>query len=74
MQYKTGVLRKLFTLMMLYAHKEMAHTIQSFVMLVVHPYRAEGFAMHVQEALACGCITYRILQVALPMTSCTRLI
>lgn len=23
---------------------------------VVHPYRAEGFAMHVQEAVACGCI------------------
>jgi glycosyltransferase involved in cell wall biosynthesis len=24
--------------------------------VVVHPYRAEGFAMHVQEAVACGCI------------------
>lgn len=23
---------------------------------VVHPYRAEGFAMHVQEAMACGCL------------------
>ena len=23
---------------------------------VVHPYRAEGFGMHVQEALACGCV------------------
>ena len=23
---------------------------------VVHPYRAEGFGMHVQEAMACGCI------------------
>lgn len=23
---------------------------------VVHPYRAEGFAMHIQEAVACGCI------------------
>jgi len=24
--------------------------------IVVHPYRAEGFAMHVQEAAACGCV------------------
>lgn len=23
---------------------------------VVHPYRAEGFGMHVQEAVACGCV------------------
>lgn len=24
--------------------------------VLVHPYRAEGFAMHVQEAAACGCL------------------
>jgi glycosyltransferase involved in cell wall biosynthesis len=24
--------------------------------VIVHPYRAEGFAMHVQEAVACGCL------------------
>lgn len=24
--------------------------------VLVHPYRAEGFAMHVQEAAACGCV------------------
>ena len=24
--------------------------------VVVHPYRAEGFAMHIQEAVACGCL------------------
>lgn len=24
--------------------------------VLVHPYRAEGFAMHVQEAMACGCV------------------
>ena len=24
--------------------------------ILVHPYRAEGFAMHVQEAAACGCV------------------
>ena len=23
---------------------------------VVHPYRAEGFGMHIQEAVACGCV------------------
>lgn len=24
--------------------------------ILVHPYRAEGFGMHIQEALACGCL------------------
>lgn len=24
--------------------------------VVVHPYRAEGFGMHIQEAMACGCL------------------
>ena len=24
--------------------------------VVVHPYRAEGFGMHIQEAMACGCV------------------
>lgn len=24
--------------------------------VVIHPYRAEGFGMHIQEAVACGCI------------------
>lgn len=24
--------------------------------ILVHPYRAEGFGMHVQEAMACGCV------------------
>ena len=24
--------------------------------ILIHPYRGEGFAMHVQEAVACGCI------------------
>lgn len=24
--------------------------------VVVHPYRAEGFGMHIQEAVACGCL------------------
>ena len=24
--------------------------------VVIHPYRAEGFGMHIQEAMACGCV------------------
>ena len=24
--------------------------------MIVHPYRAEGFGMHIQEAIACGCV------------------
>jgi glycosyltransferase involved in cell wall biosynthesis len=24
--------------------------------VVIHPYRAEGFGMHIQEAVACGCV------------------
>lgn len=24
--------------------------------VIVHPYRAEGFGMHIQEAMACGCL------------------
>ena len=29
---------------------------------VVHPYRAEGFGMHVQEAVACGCFPFLPIQ------------
>lgn len=35
--------------------KQMASIFKASKVLV-HPYRAEGFAMHVQEAVACGCI------------------
>ena len=35
--------------------KEMAAIFKSSD-IVVHPYRAEGFGMHIQEAMACGCI------------------
>lgn len=35
--------------------KEMAD-IYKASQIVVHPYRAEGFGMHVQEAMACGCV------------------
>jgi glycosyltransferase involved in cell wall biosynthesis len=24
--------------------------------VVIHPYRGEGFGMHIQEAMACGCV------------------
>ena len=37
------------------SHEQMA-SIYKASKAVIHPYRAEGFGMHVQEALACGCI------------------
>jgi len=36
------------------SNEEMADIYRSSK-VVVHPYRAEGFGMHVQEAMACGC-------------------
>ncbi len=35
--------------------EEMA-TIYKASKVLVHPYRAEGFGMHIQEAMACGCM------------------
>jgi len=54
MQYKTGCAEVLYIDDEL-TDKQMA-SIYKASKVLVHPYRAEGFAMHVQEATACGCI------------------
>jgi len=37
------------------SHEELA-SIYKNSKCIVHPYRAEGFGMHIQEAVACGCV------------------
>lgn len=37
------------------SEEEMADLYRS-CQIIVHPYRGEGFGMHIQEAMACGCI------------------
>lgn len=54
LQYKTGCSKILYIDSEL-SDKEMA-AIYKASKVVVHPYRAEGFGMHVQEAVACGCL------------------
>lgn len=54
MQYKTGCADVLYLEDEL-SDKQMASLFKASN-VVVHPYRAEGFAMHIQEAVACGCI------------------
>ena len=54
MQYKTGCSDVQYIDDDL-SDKEMAALFKASDILV-HPYRAEGFGMHVQEAMACGCI------------------
>ena len=54
MQYKTECAEVLYIDQNL-SEKEMANLFKLSNVLV-HPYRAEGFAMHVQEAMACGCL------------------
>jgi glycosyltransferase involved in cell wall biosynthesis len=54
MQYKTGCAEVIYIDQDL-SDKEMSDVFKASS-VVVHPYRAEGFAMHVQEAVACGCI------------------
>lgn len=39
------------------SNKEMA-SIYKNCRFVIHPYRAEGFGMHIQEAVACGCFPF----------------
>ena len=54
MQYKTESAEVIYIDENL-STKEMAD-IYKVSNVVIHPYRAEGFAMHVQEAMACGCL------------------
>ena len=54
MQYKTGCSEVQYIDEDL-SDEEMAALFKSSDILV-HPYRAEGYGMHVQEAMACGCI------------------
>jgi glycosyltransferase involved in cell wall biosynthesis len=53
MQYKTQCAELVYLDQNL-SEKDMA-AIYKASKVVVHPYRAEGFGMHVQEAIACGC-------------------
>ena len=54
MQYKAGCAE------IIYIDDELSDNAMASIYkaskVLVHPYRAEGFAMHVQEAVACGCI------------------
>ena len=54
MQYKTGCSEVQYIDEDL-SDEEMAALFKSSDILV-HPYRAEGFGMHVQDAMACGCV------------------
>ena len=54
MQYKTGCADIVYLNQDL-SDKEMSDVFKAS-RVVVHPYRAEGFGMHIQEAVACGCI------------------
>lgn len=54
LQYKTGCAEITYIDEDL-SDRQMAAIFKSSDILV-HPYRAEGFGMHVQEAVACGCI------------------
>jgi len=54
MQYKTGCAKVTYIDDAL-SDEEMAGLFTASK-VVVHPYRAEGFGMHIQEAAACGCL------------------
>jgi len=52
MQYKTGCAEVIYNDDLL-SEKEMANLFKNTDVLV-HPFRGEGFGMHIQEAMACG--------------------
>jgi glycosyltransferase involved in cell wall biosynthesis len=54
MQYKTGCAEVIYLDQDL-SEKEMSDVFKASS-VIVHPYRAEGFGMHIQEAVACGCL------------------
>jgi glycosyltransferase involved in cell wall biosynthesis len=54
LQYKTDC-AKITYIDSVLSDEEMAAIFKASKVLI-HPYRAEGFAMHVQEAVACGCL------------------
>jgi glycosyltransferase involved in cell wall biosynthesis len=54
MQYKTGCAEIIYLDQDL-SDEEMSNVFKASS-VVVHPYRAEGFGMHIQEAVACGCL------------------
>ena len=53
MEYRTGCAEIIYIDDAL-SNEEMADIYRSCD-YVIHPYRAEGFGMHIQEAMACGC-------------------
>jgi glycosyltransferase involved in cell wall biosynthesis len=54
LQYKTGCAKIIYD-DSTKSEKEMAELYRNHHILV-HPYRGEGFGMHIQESMACGCI------------------
>lgn len=54
MQYKTECAKVIYIDENI-SEEDMANIYKSSN-VVVHPYRAEGFGMHIQEAMACGCL------------------
>ena len=53
MQYKTGCAEIIYMDDNM-SEQQMANMYKN-CKFIVHPYRAEGFGMHIQEAVACGC-------------------
>ncbi len=54
LQYKTGCAEIIYD-DSIKSELEMAKLYQDHH-IIIHPYRGEGFGMHIQEAMACGCI------------------